>query len=154
MNCPGHCLIFASKERSYRELPLRIAENGVLHRNEASGALSGLTRVRRFIQDDCHIFCHENQIGDEILGIFDFLDTVYGKLNMQFKLKLSTRPDTYLGDIDTWNRAEDTLRKSLDQFSEKTGWKWDLNPGDGAFYGPKIDITIMDVLRRWHQVRN
>lgn len=151
MNCPGHCLIFGSRERSYRELPLRMAEFGVLHRNEASGALSGLTRVRRFIQDDCHIFCQEDQIGQEIRGMFDFLQTVYGKLGMKFRLKLSTRPEEYLGHIDTWNRAEATLQSALDEFSQKTGDEWELNPGDGAFYGPKVDIQIMDALRRWHQ---
>ncbi|KIH94797.1 threonyl-tRNA synthetase [Sporothrix brasiliensis 5110] len=151
MNCPGHCLIFGSRERSYRELPLRMAEFGVLHRNEASGALSGLTRVRRFIQDDTHIFCQEDQIGEEIRDQFDFLQTVYGKLGMKFRLKLSTRPEQYLGHIDTWNRAEATLQKALDEFSEKTGDEWELNPGDGAFYGPKVDIQIMDALRRWHQ---
>ncbi|CAK7206452.1 threonyl-tRNA synthetase [Sporothrix eucalyptigena] len=151
MNCPGHCLIFGSRERSYRELPLRMAEFGVLHRNEASGALSGLTRVRRFIQDDCHIFCQEDQIGQEIRGMFDFLQTVYGKLGMKFRLKLSTRPEQYLGHIDTWNRAEATLQSALDEFSAKTGDEWELNPGDGAFYGPKVDIQIMDALRRWHQ---
>ena len=152
MNCPGHCLIFDSKERSYRELPLRMAEFGILHRNEASGALSGLTRVRRFIQDDTHIFCQEDQIGQEISDLFDFLERVYGILGMQFKLKLSTRPDTYLGEIETWDRAEKTLQTALDEFSQRTGDKWELNPGDGAFYGPKIDITIRDALRRWHQV--
>ncbi|EPE06040.1 threonyl-trna synthetase [Ophiostoma piceae UAMH 11346] len=151
MNCPGHCLIFASRERSYRELPLRMAEFGILHRNEASGALSGLTRVRRFIQDDSHIFCQEDQIGTEIRGLFDMLETVYGKLGMKIRLKLSTRPEKYLGHIDTWNRAEATLQEALDEFSKKTGDAWELNPGDGAFYGPKIDIQIMDALRRWHQ---
>ncbi|OAA56688.1 threonyl-tRNA synthetase [Niveomyces insectorum RCEF 264] len=151
MNCPGHCLIFGSRERSYRELPLRVAEFGVLHRNEASGALSGLTRVRRFVQDDSHIFCQEDQVGSEILAQFDFLETVYGALGMQFRLKLSTRPEQYLGHIDTWNRAEATLREALDTFAARTGSAWELNPGDGAFYGPKIDIQIMDALRRWHQ---
>ncbi|ROT41534.1 threonyl-tRNA synthetase [Sodiomyces alkalinus F11] len=151
MNCPGHCLIFASRERSYRELPLRMAEFGILHRNEASGALTGLTRVRRFIQDDSHIFCSEDQIGPEITGLFDFLDTVYGKLGMQFKLKLSTRPEKFLGDVETWQKAEDTLQAALEQFAVSHGAQWELNPGDGAFYGPKIDITIMDALHRWHQ---
>jgi tRNA synthetase class II (G, H, P, S and T)/anticodon tRNA-binding protein len=151
MNCPGHCLIFASKERSYRELPLRMAEFGVLHRNEASGALSGLTRVRRFIQDDSHIFCREDQIGPEISGLFDFLEVVYGKLGMKFKLKLSTRPEKFLGEVATWDRAEATLQESLQEFARSHGAEWELNPGDGAFYGPKIDITIMDALHRWHQ---
>ncbi|KAF1988384.1 threonyl-tRNA synthetase [Aulographum hederae CBS 113979] len=152
MNCPGHCLIFSHRERSYRELPIRMADFGVLHRNEASGALSGLTRVRRFQQDDTHIFCTNEQIGQEITGLFDFLRTVYGKFGFTFKMKLSTRnPEKFLGDIETWDKAEATLSAALDRFTAEGGAKWELNPGDGAFYGPKIDITISDALRREHQ---
>ncbi|KAI0598634.1 hypothetical protein F4775DRAFT_601225 [Biscogniauxia sp. FL1348] len=151
MNCPGHCLIFGSRARNYRELPIRMAEFGVLHRNEASGALGGLTRVRRFVQDDTHIFCTEEQISDEITGVFDFLRVVYGNLGFSFKLKLSTRPEKYLGSIDVWDKAEDTLRLALERFSKDTSVTWELNPGDGAFYGPKIDITITDALNREHQ---
>ncbi|KAK7519932.1 threonyl-tRNA synthetase-like protein [Phyllosticta citriasiana] len=151
MNCPGHCLLFAHRERSYRELPMRIADFGVLHRNEASGALTGLTRVRRFQQDDTHIFCTEDQIGQEITGLFDFLQTVYGKFGFTFKMKLSTRPEGFLGDVETWNEAEEKLKQSLDQFTAAGGAQWELNPGDGAFYGPKIDITISDALKREHQ---
>lgn len=151
MNCPGHCLLFAHRERSYRELPMRIADFGILHRNEASGALTGLTRVRRFQQDDTHIFCTEDQIEEEITGLFDFLETVYGKFGFTFKLKLSTRPDNFLGEIETWNVAEGKLSKALDSFTAKGGEKWELNPGDGAFYGPKIDITISDALKREYQ---
>ncbi|KAF2405247.1 threonyl-tRNA synthetase [Trichodelitschia bisporula] len=151
MNCPGHCLLFAHRERSYRELPLRIADFGVLHRNEASGALTGLTRVRRFQQDDTHIFCTQDQITDEIIGLFDFLGTVYGKFGFTFKLKLSTRPEKYLGKLEEWNLAEAKLEDALNQFKAQKGAEWELNVGDGAFYGPKIDITICDALRREFQ---
>jgi len=106
MNCPGHCLMFASRDRSYRELPMRYAEFGVIHRNEASGALSGLTRVRRFVQDDAHIFCMSSQVEQEVKGCFDFLDAVYGKFGFTFKLELSTRPDKYIGEITVWDDAE------------------------------------------------
>ncbi|XP_035209779.1 threonine--tRNA ligase 1, cytoplasmic-like isoform X2 [Stegodyphus dumicola] len=147
MNCPGHCLIFDHRPRSWRELPLRMADFGVLHRNEISGALTGLTRVRRFQQDDAHIFCSSEQISSEIKGALEFLQHVYGVFGFTFDLKLSTRPDNFLGDIEVWNDAEKQLSESLDAF----GQPWTLNPGDGAFYGPKIDITIMDALRRAHQ---
>ncbi|KAF2738319.1 threonyl-tRNA synthetase-like protein [Polyplosphaeria fusca] len=148
MNCPGHCLIFGHRERSYRELPIRMADFGILHRNEASGALTGLTRVRRFQQDDTHIFCTEDQITEEISGLFEFLRAVYGKFGFTFKLKLSTRPEGHLGDVETWDKAEARLTKALDQFTAEGGAAWELNPGDGAFYGPKIDITISDALKR------
>ncbi|KAF2769124.1 threonyl-tRNA synthetase [Teratosphaeria nubilosa] len=151
MNCPGHCLLFGHRERSYRELPMRIADFGILHRNEASGALTGLTRVRRFVQDDTHIFCMESQIEQEIQGLFDFLKAVYGLFGFSFKMKLSTRPDNHLGDVATWERAEAQLSKALDDFKTQTGTPWELNPGDGAFYGPKIDITISDALKREFQ---
>lgn len=148
MNCPGHCLLFGHRERSHRELPWRVADFGVLHRNEASGALSGLTRVRRFQQDDAHIFCREDQIKDEMSDLFDFLHEMYGLLGMTFKLKLSTRPEKFMGEIATWDRAEASLRESLDAFTASGGGAWSLNAGDGAFYGPKIDITIVDCLGR------
>lgn len=147
MNCPGHCLMFDHRNRSWRELPLRFADFGVLHRNEYSGALTGLTRVRRFQQDDAHIFCAPEHIKQEITGCLDFLRSVYEKFGFSFDLVLSTRPDTYLGEIEVWNEAEKALSDSLDEF----GVKWSLNPGDGAFYGPKIDITIKDALKRSHQ---
>ena len=147
MNCPGHCLMFASRTRSWRELPLRFADFGVLHRNELSGALTGLTRVRRFQQDDAHIFCMRSQIKSEIGSCLEFLSHTYGIFGFSFDLKLSTRPEKFLGDLDTWNKAEKQLEEALNEF----GRKWTLNPGDGAFYGPKIDITIQDALRRSHQ---
>ncbi|KAJ3015168.1 threonyl-tRNA synthetase [Thoreauomyces humboldtii] len=147
MNCPGHCVMFAHRERSYRELPIRFADFGVLHRNEASGALSGLTRVRRFQQDDAHIFCTIEQLAAEMDGCLDFLQHTYGIFGFEFHLNLSTRPENYLGEIETWDKAEGMLEQALNKF----GHPWGLNPGDGAFYGPKIDISITDALRRKHQ---
>lgn len=148
MNCPGHCVMFSHRERSYRELPLRMADFGVLHRNEASGALNGMTRVRKFQQDDTHIFCTQDQITEEIEGLFDFLKCIYGLFGFPFRLKLSTRPDKFLGDIETWDIAESKLKDALNAFAASGGGQWELNEGDGAFYGPKIDITISDALRR------
>ncbi|KAK9733550.1 hypothetical protein RND81_04G074700 [Saponaria officinalis] len=147
MNCPGHCLMFEHRVRSYRELPIRFADFGVLHRNEASGALTGLTRVRRFQQDDAHIFCMESQVKDEVRGALDFINYVYGIFGFTYDLKLSTRPEKYLGDIETWNKAEAALTEALDEF----GKPWQLNEGDGAFYGPKIDISVSDALKRKFQ---
>ncbi|NXE52819.1 SYTC protein, partial [Casuarius casuarius] len=147
MNCPGHCLMFDHRPRSWRELPLRLADFGVLHRNELSGALTGLTRVRRFQQDDAHIFCAMEQIEEEIKSCLQFLRAVYDVFGFSFKLNLSTRPEKYLGDIEVWNQAEKQLENSLNEFGEK----WELNPGDGAFYGPKIDIQIKDAIGRYHQ---
>jgi threonyl-tRNA synthetase len=126
-----------------------MADFGVLHRNEASGALSGLTRVRRFQQDDAHIFCAGETVGEELTGMFDFLSAVYGKFGFTFKMVLSTRPEKFLGDVGTWDKAEARLKEALDKFLGPDGWA--LNPGDGAFYGPKIDITISDALRRQFQ---
>ncbi|KAF9106814.1 threonyl-tRNA synthetase [Mortierella sp. GBA35] len=147
MNCPGHCLMFDVRERSYRELPLRFADFGVLHRNEASGALSGLTRVRRFQQDDAHLFCRLDQVGQEMDATLDFLQHVYGIFGFEFSLALSTRPEKYLGKIEDWDIAEQHLADALNRF----GRPWSINPQDGAFYGPKIDILIRDSLRRNHQ---
>ncbi len=147
MNCPGHCLMFDSKVRSYKELPIRMADFGVLHRNEISGALSGLTRVRRFQQDDAHIFCAPNQITQEIMNSLDFLDYIYSVFGFHYELFLSTRPEKALGDIKLWDQAEKALEEALNKF----GKPWKLNPGDGAFYGPKIDIKLYDALKRQHQ---
>ncbi|OAA65003.1 threonine-tRNA ligase [Cordyceps fumosorosea ARSEF 2679] len=151
MNCPGHCKIFGHADVNYRDLPWRMADFGVLHRNEFSGALSGLTRVRRFQQDDAHIFCTVAQIRDEIVGCFDFLDSIYSLFGFEYRLKLSTRPEKYIGDIAVWDMAEAKLTEALDAFTSKVGSKWEINPGDGAFYGPKIDITVYDALRREFQ---
>ncbi|XP_016055812.1 PREDICTED: probable threonine--tRNA ligase 2, cytoplasmic isoform X2 [Miniopterus natalensis] len=147
MNCPGHCLMFAHRPRSWREMPVRFADFGVLHRNELSGTLSGLTRVRRFQQDDAHIFCMVEQIEDEIEGCLQFLQSVYSTLGFSFQLNLSTRPENFLGQIELWDEAEKQLQNSLMKF----GKPWKMNPGDGAFYGPKIDIKIKDALGRYHQ---
>uniref|UniRef100_A0A8C7XWX1 threonine--tRNA ligase n=1 Tax=Oryzias sinensis TaxID=183150 RepID=A0A8C7XWX1_9TELE len=147
MNCPGHCLVFDHRPRSWRELPLRMADFGVLHRNELSGALTGLTRVRRFQQDDAHIFCSMDQIEEEIKGCLHFLRAVYDVFGFTFKLNLSTRPEKFLGEPEMWDQAEKQLENSLNEFGEK----WVLNPGDGAFYGPKIDIQIKDAIGRYHQ---
>ena len=147
MNCPGHCLMFRERVRSYRELPMRYADFGVLHRNELSGALSGLTRVRRFQQDDAHIFCRAEQIQEEVLGFLRLMDSVYTTFGLSYEANLSTRPEGFLGEIALWDRAEAALTAALDAF----GKPWALNPGDGAFYGPKIDITVFDALRRKFQ---
>jgi len=147
MNCPGHCLMFGNETRSWRDLPMRYADFGVLHRNEASGALTGLTRVRRFQQDDAHIFARPEQIKEEIAAALDFLESVYSTFGFTYKLFLSTRPEKYMGEIEMWNKAEQQLSDCLDE----SGIDWTLNPGDGAFYGPKIDIQIEDALKRPHQ---
>ncbi|XP_044618943.1 threonine--tRNA ligase 2, cytoplasmic [Equus asinus] len=147
MNCPGHCLMFAHRPRSWREMPIRFADFGVLHRNELSGTLSGLTRVRRFQQDDAHIFCTVEQIEEEIKGCLQFLQSVYSTFGFSFQLNLSTRPENFLGEIGLWDEAEKQLQNSLMEF----GKPWKMNPGDGAFYGPKIDIKIKDAIGRYHQ---
>jgi threonyl-tRNA synthetase len=139
--------MFANEQRTYKELPVRFADFGVLHRNEISGALSGLTRVRRFCQDDAHQFCTEEQMMDEILGNLDFLDHIYGLFGFRFELELSTRPEKRLGADELWDKAEAALESALNKF----GRPWKLNPGDGAFYGPKIDIKVFDAFKRAHQ---
>jgi len=149
MNCPGHCLVFGNSIRSYRDLPLRFADFGVLHRNELSGALTGLLRVRRFQQDDAHIFCREDQIESEVLAALDFMKEVYTIFGMSYKLELSTRPEKALGDKEVWDRAETALAKAMNTFAGKGGWK--VRAGDGAFYGPKIDIKVLDAMDRMHQ---
>lgn len=150
MNCPGHCLIFKSKLHSYRDLPVRYADFSPLHRNEISGALSGLTRVRRFHQDDGHIFCRPSQVEEEIRKTLDFVKVVYNvlRLGVSYRLALSTRPkDHYIGTEEEWNRAEDRLKRALDS----SGMEWSINEGDGAFYGPKIDIILQDSDGKEHQ---
>uniref|UniRef100_A0A674CBC1 threonine--tRNA ligase n=1 Tax=Salmo trutta TaxID=8032 RepID=A0A674CBC1_SALTR len=147
MNCPAHCLMFEQRVRSWRELPLRWADFGALHRNELSGALGGLTRVRRFCQDDAHIFCTPEQLEEEIMACLDFVRSVYRVFGFSFHCLLSTRPTPCLGEPALWDHAEQQLERSLQQFGER----WQLNPGDGAFYGPKIDIQIKDAIGRQHQ---
>ncbi|KAL0746693.1 hypothetical protein Bca101_028695 [Brassica carinata] len=138
---------FGLKPMNCPELPIRLADFGVLHRNEASGALSGLTRVRRFQQDDAHIFCTEDQVTDEVKAVLEFIDYAYKIFGFTYELKLSTRPEKYLGDLATWDKAENDLKIALDAF----GKTWVLNEGDGAFYGPKIDITVSDAMNRKFQ---
>lgn len=146
MNCPGHCILFKHGVVSYRELPIRYADFGVLHRNELSGALSGLTRVRRFQQDDAHIFCALDQIDSEISKCLNFLQLVYKHFGFEFSVELSTRPEKFIGELDNWNKAELILKENIKQFKN-----WKINEGKGAFYGPKIDIEIKDNLKRSHQ---
>jgi threonyl-tRNA synthetase len=149
MNCPSHHLIYRMGRRSYRELPLRYYTTDALHRNEASGSLGGLTRVRQFEQDDSHIYLMESQIADEVQRIVDLMKIVYGAFGLQFALQFSTRPPSpadRIGDDALWDKAEGALQAAL----EKVGMPWTLNPGDGAFYGPKIDFTVTDSLgRQW-----
>lgn len=149
MNCPGHCLLFASKQRSFRELPIRYADFSPLHRNEISGALSGLTRVRRFHQDDGHIFCRPSQVGEEISKTLEFVRLTYATFNLgPYRLALSTRPkEHYIGTEEDWINAEAALQKALNA----SGQPWTLNEGDGAFYGPKIDIILKDSDGKEHQ---
>jgi len=147
MNCPGHCLMFAHRIRSHRDLPIRLADFGVLHRNEFSGALTGLTRVRRFQQDDAHIFCRVDQIRNEVAGVLDFMNSCYTIFGFTYELNLSTRPKKALGSRELWDQAEGMMKDALEEF----GKPWKINPGDGAFYGPKIDIKVFDALGRPHQ---
>lgn len=145
MNCPSHCLLFASDKYSYRDLPYRMADFGRLHRYEVSGALSGLTRVRTFCQDDGHIFCTMDQLQSEIKGFVQMLNEVYQKLGMSdYKVYLSTRPEKRMGTEEDWDKAEGALSKAL----ESLNIPYEINPGDGAFYGPKLDIMFVDALKR------
>jgi threonyl-tRNA synthetase len=146
MNCPGHFLVFASEGRSYRDLPLRLHEQTPLHRNEASGVLSGLTRVRQFAQDDAHCFVTQDQIGEEVERLLRLVQRVYGDFGLPFTAKVGTRPAEFMGRIETWDHAEAQLRAALEQ----SGVAYELNEGDGAFYGPKIDFDVTDAIgRRW-----
>jgi len=146
MNCPGHMLLFGSEVRSYRDLPMRIHEQSVLHRMEASGVLSGLTRVREFIMDDAHIFLREDQIGEEVERLLRLVQRVYNDFGLTPEMKLSTRPSEFLGEVSTWDHAEAELTKAL----EAVGVAYTINEGDGAFYGPKIDFAVTDALgRKW-----
>jgi threonyl-tRNA synthetase len=146
MNCPGHMLLFGSEVRSYRDLPLRIHEQSVLHRMEASGVLSGLTRVREFIMDDAHIFLRDDQIGEEVERLLRLVRRVYDDFGLTPEMKLATRPEEYLGEKATWDHAEAELKKAL----VAAGVEYTINEGDGAFYGPKIDFAVTDALgRKW-----
>ncbi len=146
MNCPSHHLYFGMKRHSYRDLPLRLHTQDVLHRNEASGTLSGLTRVRQFAQDDAHIYCEEKHVPDEVKRFVELLDRVYSAVGLQYTAKFSTRPPQRIGDDALWDRAESLLKSALDAL----GRPYELKPGDGAFYGPKIDFEVSDSIgRKW-----
>ena len=145
MNCPGGMLVYKNDIHSYRDFPLRLGELGLVHRHEASGALSGLFRVRTFTQDDAHIFMTEDQIRDEIAEIILLYKKVYSVFNLNFHIELSTRPeDKYIGEIAVWDKAEIALAEAC----KKAGFDYKLNPGDGAFYGPKLDFKLRDSMNR------
>ncbi len=145
MNCPSHCLIFASDKHSYRELPFRMADFGRLHRYEKSGAMHGLTRVRTFCQDDAHIFARADQLQPEIQSFMEMLGQIYKTLGMDnYKIYLSTRPEKRMGSDDVWDKAESALENAL----KNLNLPYEINPGDGAFYGPKLDIMFVDALKR------
>ena len=148
MNCPSHHLLFHSHKHSYRELPLRYVTFDVLHRNEISGALSGLTRVRQFSQDDCHVYLREDQIAAEVRFLMDFILGYYDTFGLTARLKFATRPEQRIGSDELWDRAEGALRAAL----ESTGRPYELKEGDGAFYGPKIDFDVMDSIGRAWQL--
>jgi threonyl-tRNA synthetase len=148
MNCPSHYLMYHAKKHSYRELPLRYATFDVLHRNEVSGALSGLTRVRQFAQDDCHVFLAAEQIRDEVERLTKFILGYYETFGLTARLKFATRPETRIGKDELWDGAERALREALDA----TGLPYELKPGDGAFYGPKIDFDVTDSIGRHWQL--
>jgi threonyl-tRNA synthetase len=146
MNCPGHYLVFASEVRSYRDLPMRFHEQTPLHRNEASGVLSGLTRVRQLSQDDAHCFVMESQIAEEVERLLRLMQRVYEDFGLSYSVRLSTRPAEFLGTIETWNHAEASLKQAL----ERAGHHYTIDEGDGAFYGPKIDVDVTDAIgRKW-----
>jgi threonyl-tRNA synthetase len=148
MNCPAHIQIYKDDRRSYRDLPLRLSEAGLVHRHEPSGTLHGLMRVRHITQDDAHIFCTEDQIQEEVQGIIDHAFYIYEIFGFEYKLELSTRPDNRLGTDEQWDLTEGALKGALDS----KGLEYDINEGDGAFYGPKIDMHMKDSLGRSWQL--
>ncbi len=148
MNCPGHAHLFKSRRHSYRDLPVRYSEPGLLHRNEPSGVLHGLLRVRHFAQDDAHIFCTEEQVQEEVRGCMEFAFATYALFDFEVRLELSTRPEQRVGSDQMWDRAEHALKSAL----EAQGLEYELNPGDGAFYGPKVDMHMTDSLGRSWQL--
>jgi threonyl-tRNA synthetase len=148
MNCPGHCLLYSQTTHSYRDLPLRFAEAGNLHRNELSGVLHGLLRVRHFVQDDAHIFCTEEQVHDELLGCLDYASYLYDLLGITVRYELSTRPENRLGTDEEWDRAEAALDAAL----AARGLTAEVSAGEGSFYGPKIDLHMTDSLGRSWQL--
>ncbi len=145
MNCPGGMLVYKNSLHSYRDLPLRVGELGLVHRHEASGALSGLFRVRTFTQDDAHIFMKESDIESEVINLIKFIDRMYAVFGLNYSIELSTRPlDKFIGEISVWDRAEEALKNAV----SNAGKEYKLNPGDGAFYGPKLDFKVYDSLGR------
>jgi threonyl-tRNA synthetase len=148
MNCPAHVQLYKADRRSYRDLPIRMSEAGLVHRHEASGVLHGLLRVRAFTQDDAHIFCTEGQIEEEVLGCLDFGFFLYDLFGFTPRLELSTRPEQRIGDDAMWDRAEGALEGAL----RRREIEYELNEGDGAFYGPKIDLHMTDSLGRSWQL--
>ncbi len=148
MNCPGHAQLFRTQRWSYRDLPVRYSEPGLLHRNELSGTLHGLLRVRHFVQDDAHIFCTEDQVQDEVRRCLEFVFATFAIFGFEVELELSTRPEQRIGSDEMWDRAEGALEGVL----EADGLDYQLNPGDGAFYGPKIDVHMTDSLGRSWQL--
>ena len=145
MNCPGGILVYKNSLHSYKDLPVRMAELGHVHRHEASGALNGLFRVRAFTQDDAHIFCREDQLVDEIKTLLQFYEEMYSVFNLDYYIVLSTRPEKdYIGDINIWNKSEAILEEAC----RKSGHEFKINPGDGAFYGPKLDFKLKDSMGR------
>jgi threonyl-tRNA synthetase len=148
MNCPAHIQIYKRELRSYRDLPIRYAEQGLVHRHEPSGTLHGLLRVRSITQDDAHVFCTEAQIEEEVLRCLDFGFFIYDQFGFEPRLELSTRPEKRVGTDEMWDKAEAALTRAL----ESRGLEYDLNPGDGAFYGPKIDLHMTDAIGRSWQL--
>lgn len=147
MNCPGSILVYRTDLHSYRDFPLRLAEMGLVHRHELSGALHGLFRVRSFTQDDAHIFCLPDQIEDEVTGVIRLANHIYEVFGFKYKIELSTRPDDFMGTIEEWDRATESLKRAL----EANGLEYEINEGDGAFYGPKIDYHLEDAIGRTWQ---
>jgi threonyl-tRNA synthetase len=146
MNCPGGLLVFKNSPKSYKDLPLRVAELGVVHRQELSGVLGGIFRVIQFVQDDAHIYCNEKQLESEILGVMKLTNEIYSKFGFKYDIELSTRPEKRIGGEDIWNKAE----KALEDVLKKNKYNYKVNKGDGAFYGPKIDFHLTDSLgRKW-----
>jgi threonyl-tRNA synthetase len=160
MNCPSHCLMYADRKRSYRDLPIRFADFGRLHRYERSGVTAGLTRVRSFAQDDAHIFCREDQIETEIRHQMSMIKDIYRHFELEMKVQLATRPEKSLGreaelaagERSEWDRVWEHAEGTLGDAIKSSGVAYELNPGDGAFYGPKLDFQVRDALGRWHQL--
>ena len=147
MNCPGSTIVYANSQHSYKELPIRLSEFGQVHRHELSGTLHGLFRVRTFTQDDAHVYCLPSQVEDEVFKMIDLADYLYSTFDFKYSVELSTRPDDFMGEIETWNIAEAALKSAL----EKRGIEYTINEGDGAFYGPKIDFHLEDAIGRTWQ---